>query len=83
MAALFNLPLGKSTVWYPVPDSIRWKHDILMDRPLQGPVGPLTYRVLRGGSWNLNASSARCAYRVSVLPANANSVIGFRCVRGF
>ena len=48
-----------------------------------GPVGPLRYRVLRGGYWNGYANYARCAYRVNVYnPGNADSLIGFRCVRG-
>ena len=47
-----------------------------------GPVGPLSDRVLRGGSWNGLASHARCANRDSLSPVNADSYIGFRCVRG-
>jgi formylglycine-generating enzyme required for sulfatase activity len=39
-------------------------------------------RVCRGGAWNQNASSARCAYRDPSDPANATDAIGFRCVRG-
>ncbi len=38
-------------------------------------------RVLRGGYWNHNASSARCASR-SAGPSFALNLIGFRCVRG-
>jgi formylglycine-generating enzyme required for sulfatase activity len=48
-----------------------------------GPTGPLSYRVLRGGSWNYLADYARCAYRYSFTPTNAGYFIGFRCVRGF
>jgi formylglycine-generating enzyme len=48
------------------------------------PTGPASgsYRVLRGGYWDVSASSARCAYRNYVVPAYAFSDIGFRCVRG-
>jgi formylglycine-generating enzyme required for sulfatase activity len=48
----------------------------------RGPVGPLGYRVLRGGNWSTGAYYARCAYRNYSVPSNANSDIGFRCVRG-
>ncbi len=49
------------------------------------PRGPDTgtYRLLRGGTWNGFASSARCAYRVVNDPTGAFDGIGFRCVRGF
>ena len=47
-----------------------------------GPVGPLSYRVLRGGDWNDYAYYARCAYRLSYDPGFASDVFGFRCVRG-
>ena len=39
-------------------------------------------RVLRGGNWNANAFSARCAYRILNYPFNAYYIVGFRCVRG-
>jgi len=39
-------------------------------------------RVLRGGNWNGNADSARCAFRGSVGPGFAIDAFGFRCVRG-
>ena len=45
-----------------------------------GPVGPLSDRVLRGGSWGSNADVARCANR-SGDPYYA-VYFGFRCVRG-
>jgi formylglycine-generating enzyme required for sulfatase activity len=48
----------------------------------RGPVGPLSYRVLRGGSWSLYAYSARCAIRNYNAPSYAYNFIGFRCVRG-
>jgi formylglycine-generating enzyme required for sulfatase activity len=47
-----------------------------------GPVGPLSYRVLRGGSWGADAGVARCAGRVNGSPNHAYGFIGFRCVRG-
>ena len=52
-----------------------------------GPIGPLSYRVLRGGSWATVATvdgGARCASRGYNFPAYANDDghFGFRCVRG-
>jgi formylglycine-generating enzyme required for sulfatase activity len=47
-----------------------------------GPAGPLTYRVLRGGSWRVSASYSRCANRSNNGPSNAVDDVGFRCVRG-
>jgi formylglycine-generating enzyme required for sulfatase activity len=47
-----------------------------------GPAGPLSYRVLRGGYWGVNASSSRCANRNGDFPVGANYPFGFRCVRG-
>ena len=48
------------------------------------PRGPSTqsFRVVRGGSYPINAYYARCAFRSSELPSNTNINIGFRCVRG-
>jgi len=47
-----------------------------------GPVGPLSFRVLRGGSWISFAVKARCALRSFDVPTDAHGSIGFRCVRG-
>jgi formylglycine-generating enzyme required for sulfatase activity len=48
-----------------------------------GPVGPLSVRVLRGGSWSNDfAYGARCAFRYFNYPWNAFNFMGFRCVRG-
>jgi sulfatase modifying factor 1 len=48
-----------------------------------GPAGPLSYRVLRGGSWDYYAGNARCAFRFIVAPSLAGAgLLGFRCVRG-
>jgi len=38
--------------------------------------------VLRGGYWNSDAYSSRCAYRYKIFPSSCGSAIGFRCVRG-
>jgi formylglycine-generating enzyme required for sulfatase activity len=48
----------------------------------RGPVGPLSFRVLRGGSWHFSALYARCANRSGDDPSVAYDFIGFRCVRG-
>jgi formylglycine-generating enzyme required for sulfatase activity len=48
----------------------------------RGPVGPLSYRVCRGGDWNAYASYARCAGRNDHSPNDSDWGIGFRCVRG-
>ena len=48
----------------------------------RGPVGPLTYRVLRGGAWNVFASSERCGLRYYYFVNLAPNDVGFRCVRG-
>ncbi len=47
-----------------------------------GPVGPLSNRVLRGGSWYSYADFARCANRFYYYPYYAYNAFGFRCVRG-
>ena len=48
----------------------------------RGPVGPLSYRVSRGGGWDHSAYVARCAYRIRENPGMFGyAVIGFRCVR--
>ena len=39
-----------------------------------------TLRVLRGGYWDNDASSARCAYRTPSIPGTAFNVVGFRAV---
>ncbi|MDI6774453.1 MAG: SUMF1/EgtB/PvdO family nonheme iron enzyme [Verrucomicrobiota bacterium] len=52
--------------------------------PGTDPRGPTTGtdRVLRGGSWNNYASSARCATRYYIFPDDEYSVTGIRCARG-
>ncbi len=39
-------------------------------------------RLLRGGTWNNNATNARVADRNNNTPSNTNNNQGFRCVRG-
>jgi formylglycine-generating enzyme required for sulfatase activity len=48
------------------------------------PTGPATgnSRIMRGGAWGNPANGCRCAARASYAPFNADSQIGFRCVRG-
>ena len=48
-----------------------------------GPAGPLSLRVLRGGSWDNNAQAERVAGRQGgVTPDYETNYIGFRCARG-
>ena len=51
--------------------------------PLTNPTGPATgtYRVLRGGSWNLSTGSVRSSYRFNGTPDGAGNVVGFRVAR--
>jgi formylglycine-generating enzyme required for sulfatase activity len=49
----------------------------------RGPVGPLIFRVLRGGGWDGLANNARCASRYNYgYPNDDGNGVGFRCVRG-
>ena len=47
---------------------------------LTDPMGPTTgtYRVLRGGSWILNATNCRCADRSNCTPTYRFGTVGFR-----
>jgi formylglycine-generating enzyme required for sulfatase activity len=47
------------------------------------PIGPSTgqYRVVRGGSWNLNPRDLRVSYRFSLGPSLRYAIYGFRCAR--
>ena len=60
-----------------------WSEDTLSGG--SDPSGPSSssdsYRVFRGGSWNLNASYSRSAYRNNYLPTFQASHFGFRLVR--
>lgn len=49
------------------------------------PIGPSSgvLRVLRGGSWDDSAGSARVAYRFRVAPGDRNRNRGFRLVRSY
>jgi formylglycine-generating enzyme required for sulfatase activity len=47
-----------------------------------GPTGPLTSRVLRGGSWTFLADYARVANRLYSYPDDEDFSFGFRCARG-
>ena len=60
-----------------------WCTDWYGDYPtgaVSDPVGPAdgSYRIMRGGSWNLTGYSARSALRLSPEPAYSNSSMGFR-----
>lgn len=49
----------------------------------RGPRGDgMTYRVRRGGSWNVYANKARTAFRDYGSPGDATVSFGFRCARG-
>jgi formylglycine-generating enzyme required for sulfatase activity len=63
----------------------QWCHDwfnanYYSRSPGKDPPGPATGRlhVLRGGSWNWNASYCRCAYRGRIGPGNRENEFGFR-----
>ncbi|MCX5640640.1 MAG: SUMF1/EgtB/PvdO family nonheme iron enzyme [Planctomycetota bacterium] len=47
------------------------------------PLGPVSgsYRVFRGGSWSVNASTVRSSYRVNGTPAGSTYYFGFRVAR--
>ncbi len=49
--------------------------------PSNNPQGPSSgsYRVLRGGSWIVDARTLRCASRVRNAPSHRYSNLGFRC----
>lgn len=57
--------------------------DYYSNSPSSNPVGPKKAfsRVLRGGSWNDNATFVRTANRMWFDPESANFSIGFRCAR--
>lgn len=40
----------------------------------------ITKRVLRGGSWIIDAQSVRCANRLDIGPVNRSATFGFRLV---
>ena len=44
--------------------------------------GRRSLRVLRGGSWNSESSTLRCAIRLRVGPRVRDTTLGFRCARG-
>ena len=51
------------------------------EEPATDPIGPAAgaQRVIRGGSWDDSARSARSAYRHWLLPTNLYDHLGFRC----
>ncbi|MFA7228249.1 MAG: SUMF1/EgtB/PvdO family nonheme iron enzyme [Melioribacteraceae bacterium] len=51
--------------------------------PMANPEGPASgeYKLLRGGSWNLNESGCRSTLRNSSGHQNSEDYIGFRCVQ--
>jgi formylglycine-generating enzyme required for sulfatase activity len=50
--------------------------------PINNPTGPAIgdFKVLRGGSWDVNPLDVRGAYRLVSTPDVRGSVVGFRCV---
>jgi formylglycine-generating enzyme len=63
--------------WYDPQEYVRRAGAVVTD-----PRGPEsgTARVVRGGSWSLNRTSARCAFRGGAEPDDFFSFIGFRLV---
>ncbi len=57
--------------------------DYYKSSPTKDPVGPASggARVLRGGSWDYDASNCRSAYRLNGDPAYASGLVGFRISR--
>lgn len=61
-----------------------WVHDWYQNNysglAATDPSGPRTgsFRVYRGGSWNITASICRVAYRNRITPSNKFSLLGFR-----
>jgi formylglycine-generating enzyme required for sulfatase activity len=51
--------------------------------PVQNPTGPTSghIRVVRGGSWNVDARNVRAAYRGGDTPDDRNFYLGFRPAR--
>ncbi len=61
----------------------RWSNRYYADSPDIDPPGPDNgeYRVLRGGSWYIDATYCRSAYRDNGGPSYRCSNVGFRCSR--
>ena len=57
--------------------------DYYLSASAENPNGPLdgTYRVLRGGSYQMDAKLLRVAWRGKVTPDNRDEAGGFRCAR--
>jgi len=66
-------------VWEWVAD---W-YDSYPSSPARNPTGPSsgTYRVLRGGGWNIEAAFVRASGRIWNFPDNRGVFGGFRCAR--
>ena len=62
------------TDWYSQPGATQ--------EDTRGPTGPLSYHVLRGGSWSSIAGFLPCAGRGYPFPGLTSSHFGFRCARG-
>jgi sulfatase modifying factor 1 len=60
-----------------------YDNDYYDDSPQNDPTGPVSgsYRVFRGGSWFLDASGTRVAYRGGNSPGYSSDNRGFRLVR--
>ncbi|MFN0100543.1 MAG: formylglycine-generating enzyme family protein [Bryobacteraceae bacterium] len=67
-------------VWEWTADWYKDKYEgARMERDPQGSSGG-DYRVLRGGSWNYDASFVRASGRSRYQPSDRNLLIGFRCI---
>jgi formylglycine-generating enzyme len=64
--------------WY---DAIWYARAAASANDTRGPEAGY-YRILRGGSWNDDATFARCAKRGLDDPSSSFSFYGFRCVKG-
>ena len=62
-----------------------YQHDFYKKSPERNPLCDKedNYRVLRGGSWDVNRVNVRCANRYWYNPDDGGYNIGFRCARTF
>jgi len=74
-------------VWEWCQDSCNWKNKVVTDTYRDGIVDPLctrgSFRVYRGGSWDVDARNCRSANRYGFSPGFRYYFLGFRLSRTF